>query len=58
MDITIYINELRSLFTVLAFLTFIAIVVWAWSGRRREEFDAASRMVLDDDTAVTGDRFN
>lgn len=40
---------MRSLVTVLTFLAFIAIVFWAWSGRRREEFDEAARMALDDD---------
>ena len=45
------INDMRALVTVLTFIAFIAIVVWAWSGRRREEFDQAARMALDDDTA-------
>ncbi len=45
------INDMRVLITVLAFIAFIAIVVWAWSGRRREEFEQAARLALDDDTA-------
>lgn len=52
------INDLRSLFTVLAFMAFVAIVFWAWSDRRREKFDEASRMVLDDDAPFTGNRFD
>jgi cytochrome c oxidase cbb3-type subunit 4 len=43
------INDMRALITVLTFVAFVAIVVWAWSGRRRNEFDAAARMALDDD---------
>lgn len=58
MDINMYINELRSLFTVLTFLVFIAIVIWAWSGRRREDFDEAARLALDDDAPLCGDRLN
>jgi cytochrome c oxidase cbb3-type subunit 4 len=32
-----------------AFITFIGIVLWAYSGRRRQEFERAARMALDDD---------
>ena len=39
----------RSIVTVLAFVTFIGIVLWAWSGARRERFDAAARLPLEDD---------
>lgn len=43
------INDLRSLTTVLAFVTFIGIVVWAWSGRQKAAFEEAARLPLDDD---------
>jgi cytochrome c oxidase cbb3-type subunit 4 len=39
----------RSIVTVMAFVTFIGIIVWAWSGARRERFDAAARLPLEDD---------
>jgi cytochrome c oxidase cbb3-type subunit 4 len=39
----------RSIVTVMAFVTFIGIVLWAWSGARRERFDAAARLPLEDD---------
>ena len=45
------INTARIAVTVLTFIVFVAIVVWAWSGSRRDEFAAAARMVLDDDSA-------
>ncbi len=35
--------------TVMVFVTFIAIVLWAWSGNRKDDFDEASRLPLDDD---------
>ena len=41
--------DLRSLFTVLAFASFLGIVWWAWSSRREESFSQAARMPLDDD---------
>lgn len=43
------INDLRSIVTVLSFITFLGIVVWAYSGRRKAEFDEAAMLALDDD---------
>jgi cytochrome c oxidase cbb3-type subunit 4 len=43
----------RSIVTVMAFVTFIGIIVWAWSGARRERFDAAARLPLEDDELDT-----
>ena len=42
-------NELRTIITVVAFVTFLGIIVWAWSGRRKTAFTQASRIPLDDD---------
>ena len=35
---------LRSLFTVLVFAAFIGVWVWAWSAKRKPDFDAIARM--------------
>jgi cytochrome c oxidase cbb3-type subunit 4 len=43
------INTLRTTITVLALITFLAIVAWAWSSRRRADFDAAARLPLEED---------
>lgn len=43
------INDLRTIMTVVAFLTFIGIVIWAYSSKRRKAFDEAARMALEDD---------
>lgn len=40
---------MRSMVTVMAFATFIGIVAWAWSARKRGDFDTAARSVLADD---------
>ena len=48
------INDLRSIFTVVAFATFIAIVWWAYSDRRKEAFDQAARLPLEDEGEGTG----
>ena len=38
------INLLRSIVTVVAFIVFIGIVAWAWSGRNRARFEEAARL--------------
>ena len=43
------INDLRSLVTVLAFAAFMGIVWWAYSDRRKQTYDEAARLPLDDD---------
>lgn len=43
------VNELRTLVTVAAFLVFIGIVAWAYSGRRAEHYERAARAALDDE---------
>jgi len=40
---------MRSGMTVMAFVTFVAIVAWAWSARKKNDFDQAARSVLDDE---------
>jgi cbb3-type cytochrome oxidase subunit 3 len=45
---------MRSAMTVIAFVAFIGIVLWAWRARKQSDFEAAARSVLrDDDTART-----
>jgi cytochrome c oxidase cbb3-type subunit IV len=39
---------LSSAVTIVWFLAFIALCVWAWSGRRRKDFEAAARMPLEE----------
>lgn len=46
------INDLRSIVTVLAFIAFIGIVWWAYSDRRKESYEAAARLPLDDDSPL------
>ncbi|MEO6023468.1 MAG: cbb3-type cytochrome c oxidase subunit 3 [Burkholderiales bacterium] len=42
------INSLRSFITVLTFVVFIAIIVWAWSGRRKSAFEQAALLPFAD----------
>ena len=43
------INDLRSIFTVLSFLAFSGIVWWAYSSRRKQAYEEAARIPLEDD---------
>ena len=47
-------NFARSIVTVAAFVTFVGIVIWAWSGARRERFDAAAMLPLEEDELERG----
>lgn len=43
---------MHSIWTVIVFVIFIGIVLWAFSGRRKKDFDEAARLPLDDDMPV------
>ena len=45
----------HGLWTALLLVTFAAIVGWAWSGRRKRDFDEAARLPLEDDPPAGGD---
>lgn len=40
---------IRGLVTLAAFIAFIGIVIWAWSAARRERFEAAARLPLENE---------
>ncbi len=46
------INDLRSISTVLAFVSFLGIVWWAYSDRRKDSYEAAAMLPLDDDSEL------
>ncbi len=43
------IGILRGVITLVLLILFIMMVLWAWSGRRKELFDSMARMPLDED---------
>jgi cytochrome c oxidase cbb3-type subunit IV len=43
------INDLRSIVTVVSMLTFVGIVVWAWSRRNQADFEEAARLPFNDE---------
>ena len=42
---------LHGLWTAAMIAIFAAIVAWAWSGRRKRDFDEAARLPLEEDEA-------
>lgn len=47
----------RGIVTGVLLVLFLALIVWAWSGKRRAPFDAAAREPLQEDHAQEdGDR--
>lgn len=53
------IGTVRGLVTLALMLAFIAIVAWAYSKRRKADFDAAARLPLENDPPKNnGDRSN
>ncbi len=46
---------LSSIMTVVAFATFIVIVLWAYSGPARRSFDEAARLPFEEDGGENGE---
>jgi len=49
------INDLRGFLTAVLLFSFVGLVVWAWSSRRRAEFDASAALPLEEDQHMTTD---
>jgi len=49
MTIDNWLMDTRSLFTVISFATFVGIMLWAWSARRKADFDAAAQLPFADE---------
>lgn len=43
------VNDLRAVWTLLSFLAFVGIAVWAYSSWPKRRFEEAARLPLDDD---------
>ena len=43
------INDMRSIVTVISLVTFVGILVWAWSKKNKADFDEAARLPFGDD---------
>jgi cytochrome c oxidase cbb3-type subunit IV len=43
----------RAAITVTLFALFVALIFWAWSPKRRKQFDEAANLVFDDTDPVS-----
>jgi cytochrome c oxidase cbb3-type subunit IV len=43
------INDMRSIVTVISLVTFVGILVWAWSKKNKADFDEAARLPFGDE---------
>ncbi len=48
----------HSVWTVVVLVTFIGIIVWAFSKKRHAEFDHAANLLLEDEQVLTVNRQN
>lgn len=48
-------TTIRAVMTAVMFAVFIAIVLWAYSGRRKAAFEEAARLPLDEDDVAVGE---
>ena len=42
---------LQGIWTIIVMIVFVGIVVWAWSGKRKKDFDDAASIPFRDDDA-------
>jgi cytochrome c oxidase cbb3-type subunit 4 len=47
------INDLRGLTTAILLFSFIGLCIWAWSSRRKADFDASAALPLEEDQIMT-----
>jgi cytochrome c oxidase cbb3-type subunit 4 len=43
---------IQSVWTIVVMVTFLGIVAWAFSGKRKSAFDEAARLPFDDEPSV------
>ena len=40
----------RGIFTAIMLLLFVGLVIWAWSSKRKQDFDEAAQLPLEEDS--------
>ncbi len=45
-------TTLHIIWTLVALTLFVGIVIWAWSGKRKQEFEVLAHLPLEDDQTV------
>jgi cytochrome c oxidase cbb3-type subunit 4 len=52
------IDLIRGILTAVTFFAFIGICVWAYSARRKSDFDASAALPLEEDVVISNEREN
>ncbi len=53
-----YMNSIQMLWTLVAFIVFVGILIWAWSSKRDQEFDEAAHLIFDETDDAELNRVN
>ena len=46
-------NDFRGFLTAVLFFSFVGLWIWAWSSRRKADFDASAALPLEEDQYMT-----
>jgi cytochrome c oxidase cbb3-type subunit 4 len=46
-------NLIQSVWTLVVLVLFVGIVIWAWSGKRKQDFDEAANIPFNEDDTPT-----
>ena len=49
------VNDVRGILTAILLFSFVGLWVWAWSSRRKADFDASAALPLEEDNYITND---
>jgi len=49
------INEFRGLITAVTMIAFLGICAWAWSSKRKKDFESVADLPLEEDTHLEND---
>lgn len=52
MDFIAFITDMRSAVTVVSMATFIGIVIWAYSAKRKTDFDEAAQLPFAEENLI------
>ena len=47
-----FLIKFQSIWTVIVFIIFVGIFLWAWSSKNKAAFDEASKIPLEDEDAI------
>ena len=49
------INDVRGILTAVLLFSFVGLWIWAWSSRRKADFEASAALPLEEDQTINND---